>query len=193
MKSKPTRCTWKNSLEKDFLSRLSLETNKISNIPLGNESGTNFWSEIEHTLGEIQNAFIRSAGGVLRKKIFKTGKKHFKSLPHKKWFNLNYKQWRTNLQRLGRKLSKTLKNTYLREQFFKLKSKYWSTCRKENRKFEQSILQKFGTLQFSINGDLWDLLKHMKGKIIDKKFNNIALPPIQDLSKHYKRIITKET
>ena len=49
----------KNSLGKDFALRLSLETNKISNDPLGNESDTNFRSEIKQTLGEIQNAFIR--------------------------------------------------------------------------------------------------------------------------------------
>ena len=98
LKHKPTRYTWKNSRGKDFALRLSLETNKISNVPLGNESDTNFRSEIEHTLGEIQNAFIRSAEGILRRKILKTGKKNIKNLPHKKWFNLNCKQVRTNLQ-----------------------------------------------------------------------------------------------
>ena len=92
LKHKPTRYTWKNSLGKDFALRLSLETSKISNVPLGNESDTNFRSEIEHTLGEIQNAFIRSAKGFLVRKILKTGKKDIKSLPHKKWFNLNCKQ-----------------------------------------------------------------------------------------------------
>ena len=51
---------WKNSFGKDFVSRLSFETSKVSNIPLGNESDTNFRSEIEHTLGEIQNAFTKS-------------------------------------------------------------------------------------------------------------------------------------
>ena len=61
-------------------------------VPLGNESDKNFRSEIEHTLGEIQNAFIRSAKGFLVRKILKTGKKDIKSLPHKKWFNLNCKQ-----------------------------------------------------------------------------------------------------
>ena len=49
----------KNSLGKDFALRLSLETNKISNDPLGNKSDTNFRSEIDQTLGEIKNAFIR--------------------------------------------------------------------------------------------------------------------------------------
>ena len=60
---KPTRCIWKNSLGKDFALRLSLETSKISNVPLSNESDTNFRSEIEHTLEETQNAFKRSAEG----------------------------------------------------------------------------------------------------------------------------------
>ena len=98
LKHKLTRHTWKNSLGKDFALRLNVVTNKISNVPLGNESDTSFRSEIEHTLGEIQNAFIRSAEGILRRKILKTGKKHIKNLPHKKWFNLNCKQVRTNLQ-----------------------------------------------------------------------------------------------
>ena len=139
LKHKPTRYTWKNSRGKDFALRLSLETNKISNVPLGNESDTNFRSEIEHTLGEIQNAFIRSAEGVLRRKTLKTGKKLIKNLLYKKWFNLNWKQLRTNLQWFGQKLNKTSKDPYLREQFFKLKRKYRSTCRKEKRKFEQNI------------------------------------------------------
>ena len=69
LKHKPTRYTWKNSLGKDFALRLSLETNKISIVPLGNESDTDFRSEIEVTLGEIQTAFIRGAEGVLRRKI----------------------------------------------------------------------------------------------------------------------------
>ena len=42
-------------------------------MKLVNELDTNFRSEIEHTLGEIQNAFVRSVEGVLRKKMFKTG------------------------------------------------------------------------------------------------------------------------
>ena len=90
LKHELTRYNWKISLGKDFALRLTLETNKISNVPLGNESDTNFRSENEHTLREIQNTFIRSAEGVLRRKILKTGKKHIKNLPHKKWFNLNW-------------------------------------------------------------------------------------------------------
>ena len=101
LKHKPTWYTWTNSLGKDFPLQLSLETNKISNVHLGNESDANFRFEMEHTLGKIQNAFIRSAVGVLRRKILKTGKKHTKNIPHKKWFNLICKQIRTNLQRLG--------------------------------------------------------------------------------------------
>ena len=42
----------------------------------------------------------------------KTGKKHIKNLPHKKLFDLTCKQLRTNLQRLGQKLSKTPKDPY---------------------------------------------------------------------------------
>ena len=100
MKHKPTRYTWNSSLGKDFALRLSLETYKISNVSLGNESATNFRSEIENALGEIQNAFTRSAEGVLKRKILKTGKSHIKNLPHKKWLTLNCKQIQTNLQRL---------------------------------------------------------------------------------------------
>ena len=66
----------------------------------------------------------------------KTGKKHIKNLPHEKWFKLNCKQIRTNLQQLGQKISKTPKDSYLMEQFFKLKRKYRSSCRKEKRKFD---------------------------------------------------------
>ena len=113
-----------------------MKQTKNSNIPLGNKSDTNFRSEVEHTLEEIQNAFIRSAEGVLRRKMLKTGKNHFKNSPHKKWFNLNCNKLGTNLQRLGRKLSKTPKDIYLTEQVFKLKRKYRSTCRKEKRKLE---------------------------------------------------------
>ena len=55
LKHKPTRYIWKNSLGKDLALRLSLERNKISKVPLGNESDTNFRSEIERTLGQTQN------------------------------------------------------------------------------------------------------------------------------------------
>ena len=60
---------------------------------------------------------------MLRRKILKTGKIHIKNLPHNKWFNLNCKQLRINLQKLRQKLCKTPKDPYLREQFFKLKCK----------------------------------------------------------------------
>ena len=93
---------------------------------------------------------------------------------------------------MGQKLNKTSKDPYLREQFFKLKRKYRSTCRKEKRKFEQNILQKLETLQFSNNGDFWNLLKQMKGSNFDKQFSDEALPPIQDLSKHYKELLQKK-
>ena len=85
-------------LENAFASSLILETNKTSNILLRNDSNTNFRSDIEHTLGEIQNAFIRSPEEGLRRKIFQTGKKHIRNLPHKNWFNLNCKQLQTKLQ-----------------------------------------------------------------------------------------------
>ena len=52
-----------------------MKQTKNSKIPLGNKSDTNFRSEVEQTLEEIQNALIRSAEGVLRRKMFKTGKK----------------------------------------------------------------------------------------------------------------------
>ena len=80
----------------------------------------------------------------------------------------------------------------MREQIFKLKRKYRSTCRKEKRKFEQNILRKFETLQFSNNGGFWNLLKQMKGSSFDKQFSNEALPPIQDLNKHYKELLQKK-
>ena len=122
----------------------------------------------------------------------KNGKKHIKNLPYKKWFNLNCKQIRTNLQRLGQKLSKTPKDPYLREQFFKLKRKYRSTCSKRKRKFEQNILQKLETLQFSNNGGFWNLLKQMKGSNCHKQLSNEALPPILDISKRYKELLQKK-
>ena len=160
---------------------------------MGNEWDANFRSEIKHTLGKIQNAFIRSAEGVLRRKILKTGKKHIKNLHHKKWLNLNCKQIRTNLKRLWQKLSKTPKDHYLREQFFKLKCKYRRICRKEKKKFQQNILQKFETWKFTNNGGFWNLLKQIKGSNFDKQFSNEALPPIQDLSKQYKQKKTTTT
>ena len=96
------------------------------------------------------------------------------------------------MQRLEQKLSKTPKDPYLSEQFFKLKQKNRSACRKEKRKFEQSILQKLETLQFSNNGAFWNLLKQMKGSNFDKQFSDEALPPTQDLSKHYKELLQKK-
>ena len=47
MTSKPISYIWKNLLENDFASPLILETNKTSNIRLGNDSDTNFRSDIE--------------------------------------------------------------------------------------------------------------------------------------------------
>ena len=87
------------------------------------------------------------------------------------------------MQRLGQgtKLSKTPNKPYLREKFFKIKSKYRGTCKKEKRKFEQSKLQKL---------DFWNLL--MKGNNIDKQFSDEVLLPIQDLSKHYKELSQKK-
>ena len=47
MTSKPISYIWKNLLENDFASPLILETNKTSNIRLGNDSDTNFRPDIE--------------------------------------------------------------------------------------------------------------------------------------------------
>ena len=96
------------------------------------------------------------------------------------------------MQRLGQKLSKTPKDPYLREQFFKLKRKNRSTCRKEKIKFEQNILRKLETLHFTNNGGFWNLLKQVKGSNFDKQFSNEALPPMQDLSKRYKELLQKK-
>ena len=90
---------------------------------------------------------------------------------------------------MGGKLSKTPKDPYLREQFFKLKRNYRRTSGKEKgRKCEENILQKFKTLQFSNNGVFGDFLKQMKGS----NFNDETLPLIQDLSKHYKELLQKK-
>ena len=110
LKRKTKRKTSKNSLGKDFASRLTLETNKISKIPVRNESDTNCRSKIEHTLGEIQNALYKVSRRSLKKKIIENWKKHIKDLPKKKWFDLNCKQIRTNMQPLERRLSKTPKD-----------------------------------------------------------------------------------
>ena len=81
------------------------------------------------------------------------------------------------MQQLGQKISKTPKDSHLKEQFFKLKRKYRSTCRKEKRKFEHNILQKLETLQFTNNGGFWNLLKQIKDSNFDKQFSNEILPP----------------
>ena len=57
---------------------------------------------------------------------------------------------------------------------------------------EQNILQKLEALQFSNNGDIWNLLKQMKGNNIEKQFSDEALRSIQDLSKHYKKLLQKK-
>ena len=49
----------------------------------------------------------------------KTDKKQ--KLNNKKWYNLDCKKLRTNLQQLGRRLTKFPKFPYLREQFYKLR------------------------------------------------------------------------
>ena len=46
-------------------------------------------------------------------------------------------------------------------------------------------------MQFS-NNDNDDLLKQVKGSNFDKQFSDEALPPIQDLSKHYKELLQKK-
>ena len=73
LKHKPTRSIWKNSLGKDFALQLSLEKNKVFHVTLGNESDTNFKSEIEHTLGEIQNP--------VETDVFKTSSGYLEKVP----------------------------------------------------------------------------------------------------------------
>ena len=73
LKHKPTRSIWKNSLGKDFALQLSLETNKVFHVTLGNESDTNFKSEIEHTLGKIQNP--------VETDVFKTSSGYLEKVP----------------------------------------------------------------------------------------------------------------
>ena len=90
------------------------------------------------------------------------------------------------------KLSKTPKDPYLREPFLKLKRRYRSTCRKEKRKFEQNTLQKLETLRFTNSGGFWNLFKQIKRSNFDKQFSSETLPPIQDLSKHYKELLQKK-
>ena len=87
-------------------------------------------------LKKIKNTFVRSAKEVLIGKCLKLEKTTLDIYLTQKSFDLNCKQLQTNLQRLGRKLSKTLKNPYSRVQFFKLKRKYSSTNREEERNSE---------------------------------------------------------
>ena len=71
-------------MEKDFESRLSLETNKIANIALGNKSDTNFRSEIKTHIRENKKYFCKVSERSLKRKMFKTGKNHIRYLPHTK-------------------------------------------------------------------------------------------------------------
>ena len=123
VKEKPFRYNWNNSQEKEFSSQLAFETKNI--LTFSGKTDTNVNSKIEYELGEIQNAFIRSAKRILKTKVPQINKK--KKPNHKKWFNLDCKKLGTNLQRFGRKVSQFPKNPFLREQFYKLKSKYRST------------------------------------------------------------------
>ena len=93
---------------------------------------------------------------------------------------------------IGQKLSKTAKEPYLREQFFKLKCRYRSTSRKEKRTIKQNTLQKLVTLYFSNNDDFWNVLKQMKRSTFDKQLNDETLSPVQDLSEHYKELLQRK-
>ena len=98
---------------------------------------------------------------------------------------------RKNLNCLGRILTKNLNNHFLRGQYFNLKRRYKTTCKKEKRKFERKLLQNLENLYTYNNEEFWNLLKQIKGNSSNTSPEYQTLPSLNDLDKHYKNLLQK--
>ena len=99
---------------------------------------------------------------------------------------------RKNLNRLGRILTETLNNHFLREQYFKLKRRYKTTCKKEEQNFERKSKQNVENLYTYNKEEFWNLLKQIKGNSSNKSPEYQTLPSLNDLDKHYKNLLQKD-
>ena len=98
---------------------------------------------------------------------------------------------RKNLNRLGRILTKSPNNHFLRGQYFNLKRRYKATCKKEKRKFDRKLLQNLENLYTYNNEVFWNLLKQIKGNSSNTSPEYQTLPTLNDLDKHYKNLLQK--
>ena len=97
-----------------------------------------------------------------------------------------------NVNLLGRILTKTLNNHFLREQYFKLKRRYKATCKKEKRKFERKSKQNVENLCTYNKEEFWNLLKQIKANSSNKSPEFQTLPSLNDLI-NTKKIYFKKT
>ena len=79
--------------------------------------------------------------------------------------NSNCQQMRKNLNRLGRILTKNPNNYFLRGQYFNLKRRYKSACKKEKGKCRRKLQQNLQNLYAYNNKEFWNLLKQIKGNL----------------------------
>ena len=98
---------------------------------------------------------------------------------------------RKNLNRLGRILTKNPNNHFLRGQYFNLKRRYKTTCKKEKQKFERKLLQNLENLYIYNNEEFWNLLKQIKGNSSNTSPEYQTLSSMNDLDKHYKNLLQK--
>ena len=177
---------WKHSLINNYSENLSQETLKIKNPNNEREP----FNEIDNFLEQIQNAYISAAEKALKCKHPNNSKRKKRKNQH--WFNLNCHQLQKNLNRLGRILTKNPKNHFVKEQYFQLKRKYRANCRKEKRKYERNLLQDLENMYTANKDEFWDLLQKIRVDLNNKDIGNNTLPTINDLDKHYKKLLQKD-
>ena len=185
---KPPQYIWKKILENEYSKKLDQETNKLTvNMKNKNNYLDDNFSKIDNLLQKIEDTYLSTANIILNQN--KPNKPKFKKPRHQKWFNLTCQQMQRNLNRLGRILTKKPDNHFVKEQYFNLRRKYKTYCRKEKRKFESNLLQNLENMYALNKEEFWDILRKIKGSS-NNNLKNQTLPEIDDLDKHYRRLLT---
>ena len=181
---------WDVFSRENFEKELKLQTEKLPEISY-QLNRVFSKTEVEDILSDIQNTFLTAANSTLKKKNSKCKTKIRKS-KHKKWFNFDCQKLLKNLRHLVKSLSRSPNNPAIKGNFFKLKRKYKSTCRKAKRNYEQKLLKDLESLYSSNNtNEFWGILKSIKNHNIGNKNQSEVLPPLEELQIHYQNLLRK--
>lgn len=161
---------WETNSPSDFIMAMNqpITEHKIANFI--NSKFEPDKNSVNEAVQNFNNILIEAAKQSLKlKKCYTRSKKR----THQKWFNLDCKQAKMQMQYVASYFNKFPNNRKIRECFYKTKNCYRKVIKTSKKQFKENMLKQIESLKSNNSDDYWKILNELKGKDKNTNSNNI--------------------